>query len=127
MKKLAILLLAASCLLTWVPGASGLDAGKAFIWDGTNWSQVDMNAKVAYVFGIGNLADFEAAAAGSRKNPCISKTFVNELKSKTVMEIVREVDRYYRENPGKTSTPVIEVILRRCTSVCPPEGAPLKK
>jgi hypothetical protein len=127
MKKLAILILAASCLLTSALGASALDSGKTFIWDGTNWSQVAIEAKVGYVFGMGNMADFETVAAGTRQKPCISRTFVNELKTKTVMQIVQEVDKYYLENPGKSSTPVIEVILRRCTSVCPPEGAPLKK
>jgi hypothetical protein len=127
MKKLAILILMASCVLASALGASALDSGKTFIWNGANWSQVDLDAKVGYVFGIGNMADFETAAAGTRQKPCVSKTFVDELKTKTVMQIVQEVDKYYRENPGKSSTPVIEVILRRCTSVCPPEGAPLKK
>jgi hypothetical protein len=47
---------------------------------------------------------------------------VDDLKKRTVMQIVQEVDRYFKENPGKLNTSVIEVVLKRCTSVCPPEG-----
>jgi hypothetical protein len=46
---------------------------------------------------------------------------VDDLKTRTVMQIIREVDKFYQDNPGKLDTPVIEVVLRRCTKVCPPE------
>ena len=35
-------------------------------------------------------------------------------------QIVEEVDKFYKENPGKLYTSVMEVILMRCTKVCPP-------
>ena len=34
-------------------------------------------------------------------------------------------DKFYKENPGKVKTPVIEVLMQRCTKLCPPE-APVK-
>ena len=43
------------------------------------------------------------------------------MKTKTVMQIIQEVDKYYQDNPGKLGTPVIEVILRQFTKVCPAE------
>ena len=46
----------------------------------------------------------------------------DELKNKSISSIIQEVDKYYKENPGKMSTPVLEVVLRTCTSVCPPEA-----
>jgi predicted GTPase len=52
---------------------------------------------------------------------------VDELKTKTVNQIIQEVDKYYQENPGKLNTSVIEAILRRLTSLCPPETAGEKK
>jgi hypothetical protein len=98
-----------------------VETGRAFLWTGTHWQQVSEEAKAGYVFGMGNLADFEVAATRGRKPACLSTAFVDDLKSRTVMQIVQEVDRFYRENPGKLDTPVIEVVMRRCTKLCPPE------
>ena len=51
----------------------------------------------------------------------IAHAFANELKTKTVGQIIEQVDSYYKENPGKLGTTVLEVILIRCTKgVCPP-------
>ncbi|MFZ5449370.1 MAG: hypothetical protein ACOZFS_12105 [Thermodesulfobacteriota bacterium] len=97
-----------------------METGKAFLWNGGHWQQVSGEGKAGYIFGIGNLADFETSAAGKNK-PCISRAFVDELRFRTVNQIVQEVDKFYQENPGKLDTPVIEVVLRRCTKVCPPE------
>jgi len=102
--------------------APAAETGKAFLWTGTHWQQVSEDGKAGYVFGMGNLADFEVAAAGARKGPCITRTFVDDLKTRTVMQIVQEVDKFYQDNPGKLDTPVIEVVLRRCTKVCPSEA-----
>ena len=33
------------------------------------------------------------------------------------------MDKFYKDNAGKMNTPVIEVILRRCTKLCPPEAS----
>jgi hypothetical protein len=96
-------------------------AQKALLWTGVQWQQVSEDGKAGYIFGIGNLADFEVASAGNRKPACISRAFVDDLKTRTVLQIVREVDTFYRENPDKLNTSVIEVVLRRCTKLCPPE------
>ena len=101
--------------------APAVASGQAFLWTGHNWQQVSEDGKAGYIFGMGNLADFETAATQGRKSACISRAFVDDLKSRTVMQIVQEVDKFYRENPSKLGTPVIEVILRRCTKVCPPD------
>jgi hypothetical protein len=99
---------------------AALAQDKAFLWDGTRWSQVSFDGKAGYVFGIGNLADFELSASKG-KAVCVSRAFADELKSKTVSQIIEQVDKFYKDNPGKVQTSVIEVILRTCTSVCPPE------
>ena len=99
---------------------AALASDKAFLWDGANWSQISADGKAGYIFGIGNLADFENAASGG-KAACVSKAFADELKTKTVAQIVTEVDKFYKDNPDKLQTSVIEVVLRRCTTVCPPE------
>jgi hypothetical protein len=100
--------------------APAVQSGQAFLWTGHNWQQVSEEGKAGYIFGMGNLADFETAAAQGKKTACISQAFVKDLRSRTVMQIVQEVDTFYKENPGKLDTPVIEVVMRRCTSLCPP-------
>jgi hypothetical protein len=121
MKSAIILALAAALIL--VAATAGLAADKAFLWTGEHWKQVSLDGKAGYIFGVGNLADFEVASGGSHgRTACISKAFVADLRKRTVMQIVQEVDKYYQENPGKLSTSVIEVVLKRCTSICPPEA-----
>ena len=114
---------------TWIIGVAilfslvsiALAQSKAVLWDGTHWKTLSNGNKVAYIKGIGNMADFEVAAGGSGRAGCISRAFVDELNTKTIANIVKEVDKYYQENPKKANISVIEVVLRRCTALCPPE------
>lgn len=110
-------LVALVALLLLAGGALAQD--KAFVWDGNQWPQLSFDAKVGYIKGIGNMADFEAAASKG-KGAAVSKAMAAELKTKTVQHIIDEVDKYYKENPGKLSTSVMEVVLIRCTKACPP-------
>jgi hypothetical protein len=114
--------------LVFVLAAGALGAAeKGFLWNGTQWQDMTPELKVAYVKGIGNMADVETAAGGAGRAACISKGFVDELKTKSVGQVIAEVDAFYKENPGKMSTPVIEVILMRCTKLCPPEPPAARK
>jgi hypothetical protein len=115
--KAAVLGLALCFVLT----AVGFAADKGFLWTGNDWKELTPELKVAYVKGIGNMADFEMGASVTGRAACIAKAFVDELQTKPISQIVKEVDQYYKENPGKMSNSVIEVILRRCTKLCPPE------
>jgi hypothetical protein len=97
---------------------TALAADKGFLWDGSHWKDMSRDIKVAYVKGIGNMADFENAAGGSGMAACISKGFVDELQTKTIEQVIGEVDKFYKENPTKVKTPIITVILERCTKLC---------
>ncbi len=100
-----------------------LAAEQGFLWNGSHWKSMTMDLKVAYIKGVGNMADVEVASGGSSRAACISKGFVDELKSKSIGQVVQEVDKYYQDNPQKMTTPVIEVVLMKCTKLCPPETA----
>lgn len=114
-----VLIAALVLLLGLTTGAQA--AGKTgFLWNGTHWSQVSFDGKAGYIFGIGNLADFEAAASKG-KGLCVSRAFADDLKNKTVDQVIAAVDKFYQDNPDKLQTSVIEVILRPCTTVCTPE------
>ena len=99
--------------------------GSAEMINGTHWTKWSQEDKLVYIRGLTNWADFitEAQAQrGKSSEYCMSKVFVDELKTKTLGQIVANVDAYYRDNPGKLNTSVIEVLIRRCTNVCPPEA-----
>lgn len=104
-------------------------AEQGFMWDGTQWKALSSALKVAYVKGVGNMADFEAGAGAGGQAGCISKALVAELKTKSIGQVVQEVDKYYKDNPGKMNSPVLEVILLASTKLCapePPAAAPKK-
>ncbi|MBM4274745.1 MAG: hypothetical protein FJ134_09855 [Deltaproteobacteria bacterium] len=103
-------------LLALAPAA--LAQTKMTAWDGTQWKDLTQELKVAYVLGVGNMASFETAQAGAGQVPCISKAFMDELKTKTVGQVVAEVDKFYNEKPDRAKMPVIEVILQSCTKFC---------
>ena len=121
--KAAVILMTMGLLLAGLAATApaAAIAQQAMLWTGVQWQQVSEDGKAGYIFGMGNLADFEVASAGNRKPACISGAFVGDLKTRTVMQIIQEVDAFYREHPDKLNTSVIEVVLRRCTKLCPPE------
>jgi hypothetical protein len=121
--KSALLVFALSLVLAASPVAA---IDKAELINGTHWTQWSTQDKLVYIRGLCNWADFITLAQAQRGKSSefsMSKTLVNELKTKTLGQVVSSVDTFYRENPGKLSTSVIEVVLRRCTNICPPGGA----
>ena len=110
MKKKGFIVGAVLILVLSLPA---LVLGQATLWDGTQWKNLPQEAKIGYVKGVGNLADFEIAA--SRKHTgVIARALHDEWRTKPIGVIVQEVNRFYRENPQKVSMPVIEVMLRCC-------------
>ncbi len=114
-------------MVVLVMAGSALAQGKAALWDGKQWPEMPYDAKVGYVAGVGNMADFETAASKGKYAAVVSRALSNELKTRTVGEIITQVDGYYKENPNKLYTTVLEVILMRCTTVCPPGMTGVKK
>lgn len=101
--------------------AGALAQSQPLAWDGTHWKEFNQDIKVAYVKGVLNMAAFETATGGAGRTACISRAFTEELKTKTLGQVIAEVDKFYQENPGKMKTPVIEVLMQRCTKLCPVE------
>lgn len=112
-------ILGLAVLLALSTGA--LAKSQSLVWDGSHWKEFNQEIKVAYVKGVLNMASFETAMGGAGRAACVSQAFTEELKAKTLGEVIAEVDKFYKENPGKMKTPVIEVLLQRCTKLCPVE------
>jgi hypothetical protein len=94
-----------------------------FLINGSHWSEIAYDAKVMYVKGVGNMADFECQAGALNKGRsfCLASTLVKELQARSIDSVVKEIDQYYKDNPNKLNTSVLEVMLRRADKVCPPE------
>jgi len=124
MRAAAILLVVGVMVGSLAAAAPAVDTNQAFLWNGVHWQQVTTEGKAGYIFGIGNLADYEVAASKGRKLACVSRVVVDDLKARTVMQIIQEVDKYYQDNPGKLGTPVIEVVLGQLTKPSAAEAQP---
>jgi hypothetical protein len=122
MKAPVVLLVVGIIIGALAATAPAVDTNQAFLWNGVHWQQVTTEGKAGYIFGIGNLADYEVAAAKDRKLTAVSRVFVDEMRTKTVMQIIQEVDKYYQDNPGNLGTPVIEVVLGQFAKASPAQG-----
>jgi hypothetical protein len=126
-KKITLLLLVLSLVL-----AAGALAAmeRAEMINGNHWTKWSQEDKLVYLRGLTNWADFITEAQAQKGNTsefCMSKVLVDSLKTKTLGQVVTEVDAYYRENPGKMSNSVIEAILRGATNICKPGAKEMKK
>ena len=125
MMRAAVILLVVGVMVGALAAtAPAVDTNQAFLWNGVHWQQVTTEGKAGYIFGIGNLADYEVAASKDRKQVCVSRGFVEVMKNKTPMQIIQQVDRYYQDNPGKLDTLVIEVILGQLIKPAPAAAQP---
>jgi hypothetical protein len=125
MMRVAVILLMAGVMVGALAAAApAVDTNQAFLWNGVHWQQVTTEGKAGYIFGIGNLADYEVAASKDRKQVCVSRGFVEVMKNKTPIQIIQQVDRYYQDNPGKLDTLVIEVILGQLIKASTGEAQP---
>lgn len=117
-------LLASLLVLVLATGVWGAMA-KAQLINGNQWSQWTYTDKLVYVRGISNWADFVSAARAQAKTGkswgfSMSKCLADALKTKTLGQVVAEVNAYYQANPGNMNASVVEVILKHSAKICPP-------
>ncbi len=125
MMRAAVILIAVGIIIGGLAAtAPAADSNQPILWNGVHWQQVTTDGKAGYIFGVGNMANYEVAAARGRKVACVSQVLMEEMKKKTVMEIIAGVDKHYQDNPGKMDTLVIEVILGQLIKISPGEMAP---
>jgi hypothetical protein len=127
MKLRSIACFSVLLLLTALATSALAATHQGFLWNGTDWNKMNTDIKVAYVKGIGNMADFENAAGGSGAAACVAQGFVEELKTKSIAQVIGTVDKFYKDHPNKLKTPVITVILQRLTKLCKAQTMEKKK
>ena len=81
---------------------------------GELWQQMSAEAKVAFVWGVGNLVDLDAAQAGTAGASEWSSipTLVRGLRGTPINEVVRYVDAFYATHQGELDRPVIDAIFQ---------------
>ncbi len=111
-------------VLALAAGAWGA-VDQALMINGTQWTQWPEQDKLVYVRGISNYVDFDSAAQLQTMQQkgkhwfSISIGLAKVLKTKTLGQVVADVDNFYRDNPGKLDISVIEVIIRHSCKICP--------
>jgi len=121
MNRRGIIALVALCLTLVLVAGAFAAMEKAELINGVQWLQWTQRDKLIYVRGLTNWADFvnEARVPKGKNLDALSNVFVDQLRAKSLGQVVAAVDTYYRDNPGKLNNSVIEAILRSCTNVCP--------
>jgi hypothetical protein len=109
---LSALILLALGLGSW--GCSEATEPTVQILTGEVWQTMSPDTKVAYVWGLSNLLEFERHLGYTP--PPESKSFlpplIKGLQGKTINDIVRQVDAYYRAHPDQRQLPVINAIFQ---------------
>jgi hypothetical protein len=81
---------------------------------GELWQSMSQDAKVAFIWGIGNLVELERAQGGVQSPG--SKSFipflVRGLKGKPINEVVHTIDAYYTAHPAEIKRPVVDAIFQ---------------
>lgn len=109
----------------WLTLAALPAGAQGFLWDGSHWARSSQDGKLGYLWGLSNLADLEVSAAAKAGTiSAVSQAVRQEMQRATALELLEEVDRFYRENPDKYSTTVLEVLLRRHLPGARKEGPP---
>ncbi len=99
-------------LLTW--GVVGSVEHSPELLTGELWQTMSPDAKVAFVWGIGNLVEYERARTGPQ--PPGTKSFipllVKGLAGKPINDVVRQVDAYYATHPDQLKRSVVDAIFK---------------
>jgi hypothetical protein len=109
--SLAVVL--ATGLLAWSERASA-QGEEMLLLDGTGWQQLSPEGKLAFVWGVAHVIEFERHLAGDTWDPD-AKTFVPHfvkgLKGKTLNDVVVQIDGYYAASPDRLGDPVMKAIV----------------
>lgn len=99
-------------LLTWAVVGSAERSPE--LLTGDLWQIMSPDAKVAFVWGIGNLVEYERARTGPQ--PSGTKSFipllVKGLNGKPINDVVGQVDAYYETHPDQVKRPVVDAIFQ---------------
>ena len=83
---------------------------------GETWQAMTSGEKIAFVWGIGHVVTMEREVEEKRpelKRAGFASKIAEGLAGMPMTEVVSMVDKYYTDNPGSLSDPVMKVIWDR--------------
>jgi hypothetical protein len=96
-----------------VPSDTRKESQEMPVLRGTEWQQLDQNAKIAFIWGIGHVVTIEEHVE-DRHPELKRKGFVAKLavglRGVPMNSIVQQIDSFYQLNPDKVDLPVMRVI-----------------
>ncbi len=103
---------AAACL-TLVTICGSVQAQEIPVVTGEHWTKSTEQVKKAYLIGVANAVQVEAAFAGATPAPdtqTLVPRLVKGMKGKTLDGVREDLDKYYATHPDKLQRPVLETI-----------------
>lgn len=80
---------------------------------GETWQAMTSGEKIAFIWGIGHVVTMEREVEGKRpelKKAGLASKMAEGLAGMPMTEIVSMIDKYYTDNPGSLSDPVMKVL-----------------
>lgn len=82
--------------------------------DGETWQQLSPDSKLAFVWGMAHVIEFERHLAEESWDPDAKSFvphFVKGLKGKTLNDVVIEIDNYYLVSTDRLGDPVMKAVV----------------
>jgi hypothetical protein len=108
----AVVILAAG-LLAWSDRALA-ESDEMLLLDGETWQQLSPDSKLAFVWGMAHVIEFERHLAEESWDPDAKSFvphFVKGLKGKTLNDVVIEIDNYYLVSTDRLGHPVMKAVV----------------
>jgi hypothetical protein len=100
-------------LLVWSDRALA-ESHEMLLLDGETWQQLSPDSKLAFVWGMAHVIEFERHLAEETWDPEVKSFvphFVKGLKGKTLNDVVIEIDNYYLVSTDRLGHPVMKAVV----------------
>ena len=81
--------------------------------DGTHWVRSSEDVKKAYLVGVANVVQIEAAYNADNAEAMktgFSPRLVKGIQGQTLSTVIEAMDKWYAANPGRLDRPIIETM-----------------
>lgn len=100
-------------VLGLLAGIGRADESSTYLLTGDTWQVMSSDAKMAYVWGIGNIVAYERElkAKPSPEQRSFLPLLIKGMAGKPMNEIVTRIDAYYAEHPKEVERPVVDALF----------------
>lgn len=109
----SVVVILAAGLWAWSDRALA-QSDEMLLLDGETWQQLSPDSKLAFVWGMAHVIEFERHLAEESWDPDAKSFvphFVKGLKGKTLNDVVIEIDNYYLVSTDRLGDPVMKAVV----------------